>query len=318
MGEGTPALVAQLDLIEWGKGERSDSWADWFLSMMGEDQYLRKTSALSLIREADVAETVFISKDMCMLIEHAAQTMPDVPIQAENLMWKKAFIYYEKPIYHEVRIAEGDLEVLNTRAILTVHTNHVVQMEGHYSVTGGENLEPGLAHITFVDLDQTVMKYEDFSTRLIPFDLSGWTYGKHWETVPEDGPGGPHRVDQGLAQQRKLILATHLIAAQYIAVRLPHKPPRQLRRRIERMDKPLPNFGDIVYVTLRRNSARVGERETSEEWSGYSHRFPVKGYWKHQFYPLKQEHHLIFVEPYIKGPPDKPLIIKDKVYKLVR
>ena len=321
MSEGTPALVAQLDMIEWERSEFGGIWAEWFMRTLSgsklrslPDPQSAASVLLSTVREA---ETVFVSKDMCMLIEHAARTMPDVPVQAENLMWKKAFIYFERPIEHEVKVAEGDPELLRTRAILSIHTNYVVQSEFPDDAENS-HVKAGLAHVTFVDLDQTKIDYEDAHTRLFPYDLSAWTYGKRWETVPEDESEGPFRVDEGLGSQRKLLLATHLIAAQYIAVRSPQKPSRQLRRRVERMDKPLPNYGDIVYITLRRNSARVGERETSEEWDGYSHRFPVKGYWKHQYYSSKGEHHLIFVEPYIKGPPDKPLIIKDKVYRLVR
>jgi hypothetical protein len=79
----------------------------------------------------------------------------------------------------------------------------------------------------------------------------------------------------------------------------------------------LPNYGDIVYVTLRRARQKPGGGDSDPEFE-YSHRFMVSGHWRHQWYPSKGEHHLIWVDPFIKGPEDRPLIIKDRVWKVVR
>ncbi len=344
MSEGTPALVAQLDLIEWFKGPLARGWGDWILRGTPGMETLRSqrsTDAMGLILSESMnkAETVFVSRDMCTIIEAAAETLPDVPIQPEQVFWPTAFIYFERPIIHAVPLTPADSAmVVETRAIYydqapimdAVAANEVAEglgMESYLDLSL-EQMEDfahkGLTHVTFVDVAEAAkalgVDSEVLSTQYFPFDQSGWIYGKSWETV--DKKQGTSdvttEIEVGLSQQRKLLLATLLIAQQYIAVRSSKKPTRQVRRRAERMGA-LPEFGEIIYITLRRNSASVEkDGETSEEWSGYSHRFPVKGYWKHQFYSSKQEHHLIWVEPYIKGPPDKPLIIKDKVYRLVR
>lgn len=343
MSEGTPALVAQLDLIEWLLGERARSWGPWILKgSPGESKTVSESSAqmAGLLSEfLNQSETVFISADMCTIIEAATETLPDLPLQEEQVFWPRAFLYFERPIRHSIPItpAEKTELLISTRAIyfgpgpvmdsdLANEKAKEMGLEDYLDFPQEDLLaftRNGINHVTFIDTEEATdalnVTTDDLGTRIFPIDQSGWIYGKRWETVPEvrEPTFTGFAVGAGLAQQRKLLLATFLIAQQYIAVRSSQRPTRQVRRRAERMGA-LPEFGEITYITLRRNSASVRERETSEGWSGYDYRFPVKGYWKHQWYPSKGEHHLIWVEPYIKGPADKPLIIKDKVYRLVR
>lgn len=344
MSKGTPALVTQLDLIEWLRGETAKHWGEWLLSGTPGANSLRGRGGNEIMGPAlsemmNKAETVFVSRDMCTIIEAAAETLPDIPLQPEQVFWSSAFIYFERPIRHALPMTPADGFVIDTRAIFMGSgpvmdgdaANEAAEAAGlkNYTELPEEQqvtfAKKGLTHVTFVDIDVAFKAIgrssAELGIRVFPFDMSGWVYGKSWETVEHKlRPGFTGaEVDPGLAQQRKLLLATLLIAQQYVAVRRSTRATRQVRRRVARMDAVSPNFGDITYITLRRNSASVEEdRETTDEWGGYSHRFPVKGYWKHQWYPSKQEHHLIWVEPYIKGPPDKPLIIRDKVYKLVR
>jgi len=341
MSEGTSALVTQLDLIEWLKGDVASNWGEWLLSGTPGSNRLRGRGGNEVMGPVlselmNKAETVFVSRDMCTIIEAAAETLPDVPLQEEQVFWPRAFIYFERPIRHVDPMTPADGFTIDTRAIYfgsgpvmdgdaandaaeAVGLKNYTELPENQQVTFSEK---GLTHVTFVDIDDAFQAIgqssDEIGIRVFPFDMSGWIYGKSWETVEKKlRPGFTGaEVDPGLAQQRKLLLATLLIAQQYIAVHSSQRPTRQVRRRAERAGI---ESGDITYITLRRNSARVGEREkTSEEWKGYDYRFPVKGHWKHQFYPSKGEHHLIWIDPYIKGHEDLPLIIKDKVYKLVR
>jgi hypothetical protein len=65
-------------------------------------------------------------------------------------------------------------------------------------------------------------------------------------------------------------------------------------------------------VTLRRpESNRSGDSESSVEWS---HRWLVNGHWRNQWYPSLETHRLIWVNPHVKGPPDKELVLKGRVH----
>lgn len=308
------ALAAQLDLIEWVK-RYGEAWGQWF----GKTYSIPRVDwrpFFEILKRLNRAETVFVSAEMCALVEKAVEDMPDVPIQVENLMWKEAFIYFERPIRHPVGFVLGEDQISETRAIGFWDVAHLVQ--GETVDTDEPVMKPGVVHVTFVDSTEHITDTLGWSQAapLFPYDLSGWTYGKRWESVEgAEGESGK-TVFKGLAQQRKLLLAVNLLAAQYISVRSTEKGIRQQRRRGERMGLASPNPGDITYVTLRR----AHNREASGEGEGveFSHRFIVSGHWRHQFYPSRGEHRLIWINPFIKGPDDKPLIIRDRVYGLVR
>lgn len=314
MAEGTPALAAQLDLIEWNKTRGSD-WARWFLSTTsGQHKVLDAGGSLAGMREAlglvEKAETIFVSRDMCDVIEKAAAEMPDIPIQFENLMWPTAFVYFERPINHQFKVTEGDAKPLRTRALLFTHFPSILQSETE------ESRKPGIVHLTYIDIKDTEFTYEDLGGKLFPYDLSAWTYGKRWETVPHGESEWGSKVDEGLAQQRKLLLAVNLIAAQRIAIVSKASPSRQQRRRAERMGRA--DVNEIAYVTLRRARQRSESSNHDASDFEYSHRFIVSGHWRHQFYPSREEHELIWIDPFVKGPEEKPLVVKDKVWKLSR
>lgn len=351
MSKATLALTAHLDLIEWvAKGDGLTWWDEQMIGAIEENggeldhgvldllvanpRLLRSMPGLSqqpvgvdqtsslfmAMKNLPYAETVFVSRAMCDVIEHAAKTMPDVPLQEENLMWPSSFVYFERPIHFDHEINDFYDRAMDVRAIYMFSDQRVIPAEeavgSDWFENAGELMKPGLIHITFSDTDSeaTRFSYEDVGSRLFAYDMSGWTYGKRWATVPGEEVA-PGKVDEGLSLQRKLLLAVNLIAAQHVAVVRRESGQRQVKRRAQRMD--MPNYGDISYITLRREDqgGHEGDREPGE---GYSYRFMVSGHWRHQWYPSKGEHHLIWIDPFIKGPEDRPLIIKDKVWKVVR
>lgn len=89
--------------------------------------------------------------------------------------------------------------------------------------------------------------------------------------------------------------------------------PREIRRRMEREGE---DVSPVSVLTLRR------PRHESEPPDGYSkewsHRWVVGSHWRRQWYPSIQRHRSILINAYVKGPDDKPLVIKDRVYRWVR
>ena len=114
---------------------------------------------------------------------------------------------------------------------------------------------------------------------------------------------------------------------------------RQDLKRVRRMKLP----GTVTVVKLRRHSARQPDGEPVVEWQ---HSWIVRGHWRWQPYGQRStdhEHELekpivvngkrvrhctrhgcdyhedrIYINPFVKGPEDKPLKQTDKVYALVR
>jgi hypothetical protein len=89
-------------------------------------------------------------------------------------------------------------------------------------------------------------------------------------------------------------------------------PERHARRRAERLQmRDVP----VTVITLRRITTEQNVNETHVEWT---RRWLVRGFWRNQWYPSEQVHRAIWISPFIKGPADKPLIIRDHVTSLSR
>jgi hypothetical protein len=92
--------------------------------------------------------------------------------------------------------------------------------------------------------------------------------------------------------------------------------PRGERRRREREGTYVPK--DFRVVTLRKTEAIVLSKEEQEarehEWK---HHWYVVPHWRNQYYPSTGEHSPVFIQEYMKGPLDKPLLEKRPTINLV-
>lgn len=103
-------------------------------------------------------------------------------------------------------------------------------------------------------------------------------------------------------------------ASPYLIV-APHRVERHIRRRVESR---FPQVSTGVGVILLRRAERLYEAgehpgEAEAEWSC---QWWVSGHWRRQWYPSTKTHKPVWIAPYIKGPPDKPL--KESVRLMIR
>jgi hypothetical protein len=94
-----------------------------------------------------------------------------------------------------------------------------------------------------------------------------------------------------------------------IVTRSRYKAARSLRRHSQKINLPI---SEIMVVELRR---RTQPSEPSGERRNYSHRFIVHGFWRRQWYPSLGMHRQKYIADYVKGPDDKPLIIKKRIWQ---
>jgi hypothetical protein len=78
---------------------------------------------------------------------------------------------------------------------------------------------------------------------------------------------------------------------------------REVRRRAERQRQVAPPF--IQVVTLRRMEI-ARRRDPTGEAPDWQWQWSVIGHWRWQWYPSDGTHKRIFIESFVKGPPDKP------------
>lgn len=71
----------------------------------------------------------------------------------------------------------------------------------------------------------------------------------------------------------------------------------------------------VQVLTLRRAKV-VHEGEPGE--AHYSHRFNVHGHWRNQWYASEKVHRQIWIDEFIKGPEDRPLVLKKQAIEFIR
>jgi hypothetical protein len=155
---------------------------------------------------------------------------------------------------------------------------------------------------------------------LIWLDFLPWAENASWviadKTIltndPKISEDGHVITDPHVARARKFMMALWAFMADEI-VRSPQQYlPRPLQRRVKRL---APLHGGLR-ITQIRKVRYVGREEGEGEGEGsreYSHRWLVKGHWRHL-----PSGRLTYVRSHIKGPPSKPIIVKNDVYAVRR
>lgn len=92
-------------------------------------------------------------------------------------------------------------------------------------------------------------------------------------------------------------------------VMTPEPLPRQARRQRQRAKR----IDTVTILKLRRYRHRM-DHEGDGPGVEYSHRFVVSGHWRNQPYGSKKDRYYrqIWIAPFVKGPEDKPLVIKKR------
>lgn len=117
--------------------------------------------------------------------------------------------------------------------------------------------------------------------------------------------------NEGYEREWAIARSLWALSAQRVGVHRAEAPSRPARRRAERAGIP----PDVSVVDLRRPVGAAVTGGSSRDWS---HRWLVGGHWRNQWLASTKTHRLTWINPYVKGPTDKPFVPKERVYRLVR
>lgn len=88
------------------------------------------------------------------------------------------------------------------------------------------------------------------------------------------------------------------------------------KKKLKRLTKEYGALPDIRTVVLRLRESSHSDNARHVDWQ---HKWIVSGHWRKQWFPSRQENRPIYIEPYIKGPDDKPLLEqRETIYKAIR
>lgn len=262
----------------------------------------------------EAAETYWVSSDMGSLIQHAA---PDPKLlgqklRQEDLPSKSGFLVFDS------QVVFGSASI----KALTWYRKDDQVIFWCWETKELARRRDGQPLVGDGSFDDEIFK----GTHYIPINQWPWTIGAALEEVGEINTEWCE-TEEEMEQERlesiqerqeclAIVYCTMLMLGQKIARTEDGRVPRAAAKRAARVG--LPN-DTVRCITLRREQilGKSGEPDTGQAIN-YSHRFMVRGHWKPQWYPSLQDHRIIYIAPYIKGPDDKPLIIRDTVYALKR
>jgi len=253
-------------------------------------------------RDLQQADPFYIDPSICDTLVSVAEAMPlSVSLQPEMAPSIKGFAFFAKPVKG---VAGDGIERTLCGFAWAPYSEYKVQVE--------EPLTEGLSLRWY--------EYRD-GDRITPMDDALWPYG---DTVGGWKPASPRKpsdeLDGKLSDQlRRLVLALFSFCAQRILVASGEQAVRATRKRADefwyRDSIPL-----IQVIKLRRAQNHQHSDVDGSEPVEWSCSWVVRGHWRQQACGDNwTERRPVFVLPYVKGDPEKPLKAPvDRVFAVTR
>lgn len=265
------------------------------------------------------ADPIFVSAEMCQLIEAASETFAPEPLYLSDLITPYGFVYYDRPFSVPDRfdrpttihgISWSPMLVSRDEADRTALLSLLRGKEDRIDKDAlndllqkeGERLT-GIGLTIYADSNDT--EWPDGMTHppLYPMHMTPWWFGMSFEGNEEDENGVP----TGAEWWWKIVQTTFRLLQQRISVKHHERPERHQRREGLRAGF---DEREVLVVRLRREASE--QKEPSGEPGNWTHRWIVHGFWRNQWYPSSQTHRQIYVGDFVKGPEHLPLVIKPR------
>lgn len=275
------------------------------------DAKVRRDLAMDYRDHAARLQTIYVAPNFVSLSEAAKEGMPPYEFRLSDILQPDAFYYLARPVQFTFNqlVYDEDGELIEEE--LRPHQSFIRALTTQRIVVrdGSEDMlrVTAWAHSSDTDL-------QDADT------LEG-TVGSEWRQH-RWLPLYTHQIDGSVLLDTTynetvvFVVALNLLMNQKLGYMRGVKPPRTLRKQAERTS---PDFGDIIVAHVRRRVPRNPHDDLPKgDAPDWSHRWVVRGFWRNQWFPSEQRHKPVWINPYIKGPADRPLIVKDKIIAVDR
>lgn len=319
------AFDAQMGLWRWlrsedGHGHMHVRMADYARGLQdsgSRDLIVRLFGAIEPSLEG--ADPIFVSREMCDLVEFAAD--PDIrqpfepePLYVTDLPTFAGFLLYERP-FDVLNRFEQPIRITGFSWTPLVGRDPDEPIPPPNFPLEGEDMDEwlapeakratnGVALTVYGETDEENYRARGFAPPPVEIiHVTPWYFGMTFEGNEIDAEGKP----TGAGWWWRILQVTYRLMQQQISVQHHQQSPRPVRREAKRV-----GFVDreVLVVRLRRERSKPTEDEHGP--ANYSHRFIVSGHWRNQWYPASHEHRQIWISPYVKGGEDLPLVIKPR------
>lgn len=278
------ALETQAELMNWLANDEG------FRTFQNPYRWLR--SVLNLLSKSSC---FWVSTEVFEVISQAADALPDdAQVSRDEIVMPYGFIVLEAP-------ESGGLRAISwSKAAGDLVSNPKLSAEFWASV----------GWFAVQDCDQTYSHLP--ANQLVP---SNYIHLSHYADIPY--PDGSYD-DPTLSVHAgtKWLKAFWLFVQQRLLVESRERPDRKTAKRLAKLPE-LPTE-DVRVIQLRRQAFSGGGSDGEAMPVDWSHRWIVGGHWRKQYLPSTNDHRLTWIAPYVKGPDDKPLVVKKNVFSVVR
>jgi hypothetical protein len=249
-------------------------------------------------------ELYYVTEEMTDLAIIAGRSLPSFRLQREDLPSEYGVIYFNSPIDNtKIRGVDRLTEVTACAwSVMPGPPRGGVWMSMWADMR--YTLEQEVAHG-----DITRQDFEHIVRRLAPLGLDDEMV---WKFDIDDAHQPSHDVMQkagSVARMGCVVRAAWLLMQQPLASITTATPRKADTRRMKRHRV---DPKTVRVVSLRRRtqpSADAGDGTGRT----YDHRWVVRGHWRKQWYPSRNDHLPIWISPHVKGPDGAPLLTGEKV-----
>jgi len=286
------------------------------------------------------AEAYSFSGQALEAIKLASKSLPnDVTLEGENIPGDgQGFWWFDPPL---------PVQTSNTNEFV-----HAMLFGMHVTVSKEEEARVMRIDNEFSELEGPLNAWMDFSTwtlnekgTMVPSTTWSWKIGTPIEELIYNvglsydksyGPGGKLEKSQSVTygkegttnairQLSQFFLASCVWIKQDIIEAAPQHVERHLAKRLQREIKSAKR-ATVKVIALRRKHIQHTADDDMKPTDGESKprewtcQWVVSGHWRNQpFGPERSAHKLIYINPFVKGPDDKPLKpVQKKVYAVMR
>lgn len=277
--------------------------------------------AESIAHMMGMAETYYITSDICDVIEEAAPSFPRDPLRALMVPAKVGWIEFGNKIILGVDKHDepwGPIGVSWRVEGLNEHDDYPMSGGIRWHDQHGEaHLGPGITIVWWQTLEEVAQPNDPAGMPwAAPGQVTGWAFDVPWS--PEDRDKSYTLDDMGETQRKILMTTFNLLMDELIMVGK-ERPNRSAVRRAAKALKS-PEYGDVNVVELRKIRTInyvPPEPDDDADPIHWTHRWIVRPHWRTLNRGTVKEKH-VWVRKHVKGPDNKPLIVKDRLNLLKR
>lgn len=296
MVDGSADAIPPLEALRWKEGYAQYLAGPLAAEMFADigvdgDQGIESGPAV-ILDTLRRAHNFWMSADMVTIIDTAQATMPDDDFVVEEAPAPYGFLIMERPV--RLRCNDHGCEELHplqgftwrpaTRTLLG-------QVDNGITVSWLSPTEPDLPASVFGPLG------EIGDPIFLPTG--------HTTSYQTSRDAGVLNIQSEVLS--RYVRATWALMDAPLADTEQSAVPRPLRRRLDKAGIP------STLVTVDLKSRHRPPSDTVGRAPDWSHRWTVRGHWRHLKHQRFKSPRAVWIPEYVKGPEDAPLVVKDKV-----